>query len=193
MLEGIYVNNVLMHPTIRPYPQQPQNMSGVTLGSKAIYRYALEESDYPTLTIANYLFDGDMDFIPPGHYELALSDEWDFLILLQSKNPVALIPVVKVEEDATEKVRLEDPVQVEVAHVRPLNQQLQLLLLLSLHALHFTLPLHHSQDGTELPPRTRSSSAPRSRPSVSRWPPSFRFSSSLPRAPPRPPGNCIAF
>lgn len=109
MLEGIYVDNVLMHPTIRPYPQQPQNMSGVTLGSQAIYRYALEESDYPTLTIADYLFDGDMDFIPPGHYELALSDEWDFLILLQSKNPVALIPVVKVEEDATEKVRLEDP------------------------------------------------------------------------------------
>ena len=31
------------------------------------------------------------------------------MILLQSKNPVALIPVVKVEEDATEKVRLEDP------------------------------------------------------------------------------------
>lgn len=110
MLEGIYVENVLMHPTIRPYPQQPQNMSGVTLGSQAIYRYALDESDYPTLTIADYLFDGDMDFIPPGHYELALSDEWDFLILLQSKKPIALIPVVKIEEDASEKDRLNDPV-----------------------------------------------------------------------------------
>ena len=109
MLEGIYVERVLMHPTIRPYPQQPQETSGVTLGSEAIYRYALEESDYPTLTIADYLFDGEMDFIPPGHYELALSDEWDFFILLQSKKPVALIPVVKVEEDESEKDRLADP------------------------------------------------------------------------------------
>ena len=91
------------------------------------------------------------------------------------------------------KVRLEDPVQVEVAHVRPFNQQFQLLLLLSFHALHFTLPLNDSQVDTELPPRIRSSLAPRSRPSVSRWPPSFRSSSSLPRAPIRPLGNCISF
>ncbi len=109
MIEGIYTDTVLMHPTIRPYPQQPQNMSGVRMGSQAIYRYALEESEYPTLVLANYLFDGEMDFIRPGHYELALDDEWKFLILLQSKNPVALIPTVKIEEDISQKDRLNDP------------------------------------------------------------------------------------
>ena len=109
MFEGIYTEQILMHPTIRAYPQQPQNMSGVTLGSQAIYRYSLADSDYPTLVLANYLFDGDLDFIPPGHYELALSDDWDFFILLQSKEPKAIFPVIKVEEDESEKERLKDP------------------------------------------------------------------------------------
>lgn len=108
MLEGTFTDKVLMHPTIRPYPQQPQETSGVTLGSDSIYRYSLQESDYPTLTIPDYLFDGEMDFIPPGHYELALSDEWDFLLLLQSKTPIAIIPVIKVEEDLSERDRLND-------------------------------------------------------------------------------------
>ena len=108
MIDGMYTDAVFMHPNIRPYPQQPQNMSGNRLGSEAIYRYALEESDYPTLVLADNLFDREMDFIPPGHYELALTDEWDFLLLLQSKKPVAIIPVIKVEEDDSEKDRLND-------------------------------------------------------------------------------------
>lgn len=109
MLEGTFTENAFMHPTIRPYPQQPQNMSGITLGSQSIYRYALKESDYPTLLLADYLFDAGMDAIPPGYYELALSDEWDFLILLQSKKAVAVIPVIKIEEDLSERKRLDDP------------------------------------------------------------------------------------
>ncbi len=109
MIEGFYTDTVLMHPTIRAYPQQPQNMSGNRMGSQAIYRYALDESDYPTLIIPDHLFDHDMDFIQPGHYELALSDEWDSLILLQSKKPIAIIPVIKLEEDESEKERLNDP------------------------------------------------------------------------------------
>ena len=44
--------------------------------------------------------------IKPGHYEIALSDSMEFLILLESKNPIAIIPVIKIEEDATEKERL---------------------------------------------------------------------------------------
>ena len=109
MLEGTFTENVFLHPTIRPYPQAPQETSGVTLGSQAIYRYALKESDYPTLILPDYLFDAGMDASPPGYYELALSDEWDFLILLQSKRPIAVIPVIKVEEVLSERKRLEDP------------------------------------------------------------------------------------
>ena len=109
MLEGWFVNNVLMHKEIRPYPPQPQETSGVVHGTDSIYRYSLKESEYPTLIIVDPIEDGRGDIIPPGHYELALSDEWDFFILLQSKKPVALIPVVKVEEDESEKDRLADP------------------------------------------------------------------------------------
>ena len=108
MLEGVYVDTIWRHDTIRPYPQTPQEVSGLTLGQEAIYRYALPESDYPTLIIVEPLYDDDENFIPPGHYELALNDEKNFLLLIQSKKPVAIIPVFKVEEDSTETARLND-------------------------------------------------------------------------------------
>lgn len=106
MLEGIYVDKVLTHPYIRPYPQAPQETSGYYLGSQAIYKYSLKDSDYPTIIIPDPLYDNAGGVINPGHYELALSDTREFLILLQSKKPVAIIPVIKVEEDATEQKRL---------------------------------------------------------------------------------------
>lgn len=99
MLEGIYTENVLMFPEIRPYPIEPQATGGVTLGSQAIYRYSLKDSDYPILIIIDQISDTDGNIIPAGHYELALSDERDFLIIMQTKNPVAIIPVFKIEED----------------------------------------------------------------------------------------------
>lgn len=108
MIEGIYVDRVWMHPNIRPYPIEPQETSGTSVGSQMIYRYSLRESDYPILIIVDPIYDGEKDVIKPGHYELALSDERDFLILVQSKEPVAIIPVFKIEEDDTEKDRLND-------------------------------------------------------------------------------------
>lgn len=108
MIEGIYVDRVWMHPNIRPYPIEPQETSGTSVGSQMIYRYALRESDYPTLIIVDPIYDGEKDVIKPGHYELALSDERDFLILVQSKEPVAIIPVFKIQEDDSEKDRLND-------------------------------------------------------------------------------------
>lgn len=108
MLEGVYVDTIWRHDTIRPYPQQPQEVSGITNGQEAIYRYALPETDYPTLTIVEPLYDDDENFIPPGHYELALNDEKNFLLLIQSKQPVAIIPVFKLQEDSRECERLND-------------------------------------------------------------------------------------
>ena len=99
MLEGIYTETVLMHPEIRPNPIEPQATGGVTLGTQAIYRYSLHDSDYPILIIIDPIKDAEGDLIPPGHYELALSDEHDFLILMQTKNPIVIIPVFKIEED----------------------------------------------------------------------------------------------
>ncbi len=106
MLEGIFVEKVLTQEYIRPYPQQPEETSGYYVGSEAIYKYSLKESDYPTLIIPDPLYDNEGGIIRPGYYELALSDSRQFLILLESKNPVAVIPVIKIEEDVTEQHRL---------------------------------------------------------------------------------------
>lgn len=99
MLEGIYTETILMHPEIRPYPIHPQETGGVIQGTQAIYRYSLRDSDYPILIIIDEISDSEGDKIPAGHYELALSDERDFLIIMQSKKPIAIIPTFKVEED----------------------------------------------------------------------------------------------
>ncbi len=109
MLEAIYTDGVLTHPRVRPYlPAPALEMSGIELGSQAIFRYAQKSSDYPTLSIVEPLYDGLGDTIKPGHYELALSDMRDFLILIQSKRPRAIIPVFKIEEDMSEAKRLND-------------------------------------------------------------------------------------
>lgn len=110
MLEGIFAENVLNHPNVRPYPQQPQETSGYYVGTQAIFRYSLKNSDYPTLIIPDPLFDNAGGMIKPGYYELALSDMSDFLILIQSKEPIAVIPVIKIEEDATEQTRLNNKI-----------------------------------------------------------------------------------
>lgn len=99
MLDANFSNNTLTFPETRPYPIEPQETSGTTFGSQAIYRYSLKESDYPILIIIDEIADASGDKIPSGHYELALSDERDFLIILQSKEPLAIVPVFRLEED----------------------------------------------------------------------------------------------
>lgn len=109
MLEGIYTDGVLMHKEIRPNPIQPQETSGVTYGSGAVFRYSLKESDYPNLIIPEPIYDGAGDVIAPGYYGLALSDDRSYLILIVSKQARAIIPVFKIEEDVKEQQRLNDP------------------------------------------------------------------------------------
>ncbi len=106
MFEGIFVEKVLTHPNIRPYPQEPQETSDYFIGSQSIFKYALKDSDYPTIIIPDPLYDNEGGIISPGYYELALTDNREFLILMQSKTPKAVIPVIKIEEDATEYRRL---------------------------------------------------------------------------------------
>lgn len=99
MLEGVYAEGVLNFKQIRPYPQEPQETSGITLGAQGYYRYALPISDYPVLTIIDDIFDLEGNKIPHGHYSLALSIDKNFLILMQSEKAIAIIPTFKVEED----------------------------------------------------------------------------------------------
>ena len=102
MIEGMYIDNIMMHSETRVYPTEPQITAGIVVGTEAIYRYGLRESSYPTLSLVDEITDSLGNKITPGHYELALSDERDFLILIQSKKAIALIPVFKVEVDMSQ-------------------------------------------------------------------------------------------
>lgn len=108
MLEGAFVENIMMHSETRAYPQFPQETSGLLFGSEAIYRYGLRESTYPTLSIVDEISDGLGHVIPTGHYELALADEKTFLILIQSKTAIAVIPVIRVEIDTSKEEQVRD-------------------------------------------------------------------------------------
>ncbi|MBR1424825.1 hypothetical protein IJ579_04605 [bacterium] len=108
MLEGMYVENIMMHSETRAYPQYPTISAGVMPGTQSLYRYSLRESSYPTLSIVDKITDGQGNYIQPGHYELAISDEKDFLILIQGKQPVAIMPVFKLEIETSEKSQIMD-------------------------------------------------------------------------------------
>ena len=110
MLERIFTEQVLTQEYIRPYPIEPQETSGYSIGTQGIYRYSLKDSDYPTIIIPDPLYDNAGGVIKPGYYEIALSDTREFLILLESKNPIAVIPVIKIEEDASEPDRLNNKI-----------------------------------------------------------------------------------
>ncbi len=108
MLEGLYVDNVMMHSETRVYPTEPQITAGLVIGTQSFYRYSLRESSYPTLSLVDELSDAYGNTVAPGHYELALSDEKDYLILIQSKKAIALIPVFKVDIDMSQYEQVRD-------------------------------------------------------------------------------------
>ncbi|MBP3820985.1 hypothetical protein J6G99_05000 [bacterium] len=108
ILEGMYYENAMLHSETRVYPQYPTITSGVTLGSESIYRYGLRESSYPTLSIVDEISDGEGNIIPAGHYELALSDDRQFLIMIEGKKPIAIMPVFKVEVTMDKKPQVHD-------------------------------------------------------------------------------------
>jgi len=82
-----------------PYPVVP---SGITVHQSTIYRYAIPTDEQPTLLISDYIPDHNGNFIAPGYYQLALSDDREFLYLIESKNLRAIIPVFKIAENEHE-------------------------------------------------------------------------------------------
>lgn len=108
MFEGAFVDNIMLHSETRAYPVEPQETSGLVDGTQGFYRYALRESTYPILSIVDRIQDKSGNTIEPGHYELGLSDEKDFFILMQSKKAIAIIPVFKVEIDMSHEEQVHD-------------------------------------------------------------------------------------
>lgn len=89
-----------------PYPVVP---SGITIHQKAIYRYSIPTDEQPTLLISDYIPDHNGNFINPGYYQLALSDDREFLYLIESKELRAIIPVFKIAENEREVHKLYAP------------------------------------------------------------------------------------
>ena len=82
-----------------PYPVVP---SGITVHQNTIYRYSIPTDEQPVLSIVDSITDYNGNFIKPGHYELALSDDKEFLYLIESKELIAVIPVFKIDENKQE-------------------------------------------------------------------------------------------
>ncbi len=82
-----------------PYPVIP---SGTTVHQKTIYRYSIPTDEQPILSIVDNITDYNGNFIKPGHYQLALSNDKEFLYLIESKNLIAVIPVFKISENKKE-------------------------------------------------------------------------------------------
>ena len=82
-----------------PYPVIP---SGITVHEKSIYRYSIPTDEQPTLLIPDYIPDHNGNFINPGYYQLALSDDREFLYLIESKDLKAIVPVFKIAENKRE-------------------------------------------------------------------------------------------
>ncbi len=86
-----------------PYPVIP---SGLTVHQGSIYRYSIPTDEQPPLLIPDYIPDHNGNFIAPGYYQLALSDDREFLYLIESKELRAIVPVFKLEENKSEVRKL---------------------------------------------------------------------------------------
>lgn len=77
--------------------------SGLDDSDKSHVRYAQPSLQTPTLTIIDPIYNeyGDV-IVPSGHYELALSEDFNFLLIMQSKRIFVKIPVFKLDYEMEE-------------------------------------------------------------------------------------------
>ena len=108
MLDGILTPALRDIDYLAPCAPYPMTPSGVTIHEKPVYRYSIPTDEQPTLIIVDYIPDYNGNFIKPGHYELALSDDKEFMYLIQSKDLVAVIPVFKLAENESELKKYRD-------------------------------------------------------------------------------------
>ena len=108
MLDGILTLALRDIDYLAPSAPYPMNPSGITVHEKSIYRYSIPTDEQPTLSIIDYIPDYNGNFIKPGYYQLALSDDKEFLYLIESKELIAVIPVFKLAENEHELKKYRD-------------------------------------------------------------------------------------
>ena len=108
MLDGILTPALRDIDYLAPCAPYPMTPSGITIHENTIYRYSVPTDEQPTLIISDYIPDYNGNFIKPGYYELALSDDREFLYLIESRELIAVIPVFKLAENESELKKYRD-------------------------------------------------------------------------------------
>jgi hypothetical protein len=108
MIDGIITPAIRDFDYLAPTAPYPAIPSGLTVHENTIYRYSVPTDEQPSLSIVNYIPDYNGNFIKPGYYELALSDDREFLYLIESRKLIAVIPVFKLDENESELKKYRD-------------------------------------------------------------------------------------
>ncbi len=106
MIDGIVTPELRDIDYLAPAAPYPVIPSGLTVHQSSIYRYSIPTDEQPTIMIVDFIPDHNGNFIKPGYYQLALSDDREFLYLIESKELVAIIPVFKIAENEKEVRKL---------------------------------------------------------------------------------------
>lgn len=86
------------------YPLYP---SGLTENQSPIVRYRHSNLKEPVLKLVDYIYDYNGNYIPPGMYELALTDDKEFLLLIEAHSLIAVIPVFKLSQNEAAVQRIQ--------------------------------------------------------------------------------------
>ncbi len=108
MIDGIITPAIRDIDYLAPAAPYPVIPSGLSAGQDSVYRYSIPTDEQPILTLKDYIPDYNGNFIHPGHYTLALSDDREFLYLIESRELIAIIPVFKLAENESELKKYRD-------------------------------------------------------------------------------------
>ena len=99
MLDDFQLPKIRDFDDLFPYPTYK---TGIYDKDKAPYVYSLDKTENPNMTCPYILRSGE-NSLDPGYYEVALSDDKRYLLLIQSRELKALVPAVKVvvQKDTT--------------------------------------------------------------------------------------------
>ncbi len=92
-------------PNVRVIDEQllyPVYPSGLTEYQDSVVRYQHSNLQEPVLKLVDYIYDYNGNYLAPGMYELALSDDKEFLLLIESHKLIAVIPVFKLAQNDAE-------------------------------------------------------------------------------------------
>ncbi len=90
--------NLISYYSVEEVLPHPQYQSGEKAGENPIYKYSAPAKTYPILTLEEDILFSDGRGIKKGFYQTVLSDDCNFIVLIESGAVKAKIPVVSIEQ-----------------------------------------------------------------------------------------------